>query len=115
MSADRQDALNTSQPSRVSVPIRFLGEDETPIQYANAFSLQNPGSGPEFVLTASQIVPPILLGTPEEQRQQIIERGYVSGRVVARLLLTPEHLRELVQLATATLDQFERQQRGDDA
>lgn len=61
-SADAQDELSTSHTPRVTVPIRFLGEEEAPIVYVNAFSLQNPGTGTEFVLTASQNRPSDPLG-----------------------------------------------------
>jgi hypothetical protein len=100
------DAANDRQ--HVSVPIKFLGEDEALVAYANLFSIQNPGRGTEFILTAAQIVPPILLGTPEEQREQMEERGYVAARVLARLALTPDQLRSLGRLINETVEKLDR-------
>jgi hypothetical protein len=92
----------------VRIPIKFFGEDETVVVYANLFSVQNPGRGDGFVLTAAQIVPPILLGSPDEQREQIEERGYVSARVVSRVALTPDQLRSLGALINATVAQLDQ-------
>lgn len=104
----------TDDQQLLSIPIRFIGEDETLVIYANSFSLQNPPSGQEFVLTSAQLIPPVLLGAPNEQREQMLARGYVSARVVSRMLLNRSSLRELGQLIQTTLEQLDQQEVSSD-
>jgi hypothetical protein len=63
---------------------------------ANQFALQLDGE--QAFLTAGLVTPPILLGSPEEQREQAERLSYVQVRVVARLGMTKNRLVELRQL-----------------
>ncbi|HYM63244.1 MAG TPA: hypothetical protein VES61_01060 [Gaiellaceae bacterium] len=98
----------------VQVPVVWVGVEEAPILYANAFISQfDLKEG--FIITAGQMTPPPLTGTPEEILEKAKELSYVPVRVAARLALTHTQMIELAQSLQANLEQFEegRKMRGD--
>ena len=89
----------------ISIPLAFSGMEETPILYVNHFITQRQREG-AVVLIASQLTPPLLLGTEDDQRRQAEQVDYVPVRTVARLAVTPSSLRELVRVLQAALDHY---------
>ncbi len=81
----------------VQIPIAWIGLDEAPIGYANQVICQMgaPDHPSEFVLTFGQLHPPVLMGGPEANRLQLQSLSYVPVRVVAKLALSEERVREL--------------------
>jgi len=85
-------------------------EDLRP-QFANQFVSQLGGKVggsnlPEGIfLTFGVVAPPIIVGDPEEQLQRL--KGVVKVQPVVKLLLTREHLGELLQLLETTARQFD--------
>lgn len=63
-----------------------------------------------FFLTIGQMVPPALVGTPEERADQLEQVAYVPVRPVVRLALTPIDTRRLASALNANLDQLEQMQ-----
>lgn len=59
-------------------------------------------------------MPPLFLGTPEEQRDQAKEMDHASARAVTRLALTPGHLRDLAALLAQTAARLETMGAEDD-
>ncbi len=85
-----------NKDSLIRVPITYIGLDDMPVLFANNFVVQHEQT--EFILTAGQLVPPVLLGTTEERLEQAKQLGYVGVRVVARLALTRDRVTELIQV-----------------
>lgn len=84
------------------VPVVWVGLDEAPILLANQFVMQ--GDNDEFVLTIGQLAPPVLLGSLDDRRQQAEAIAYVGVKPLARVSLTSERLRELIEVLTTHRD-----------
>jgi hypothetical protein len=101
------------EPQGVAVPIVWLGPEDVPILYANAFVSQfDPQTMDSLILTVGQLTPPAIIGaTPEERLEQAERVAYVPIKPVVRLGLTPAHARQLVAALQANLDQLEEANR----
>jgi len=95
----------------VLVPIVYVGAEDVPILLANQFIIQHEQS--EFILTLGQMTPPILLGTPEERREQAQKLAYIPVKIVARIAFTRDRLVELIQMLEEHLRKFDKQ-RGEE-
>ena len=62
------------------------------------------------LLTAGQLTPPMLVGTPDERREQAEMIQFLPIQTVARLGFTPGRLRELIGVLEATLKNYEAQE-----
>jgi hypothetical protein len=96
----------------IQVPIVWVGVEEVPTQTSNQFLGQFTGPD-EFILTFGHLVPPALLGTPEERLEQARQLSYIPIRVISRVGLTRSRVEELVGVLQETLRNFDRrEQRG---
>lgn len=98
------------KPPQKSVPLAIIGGDETPMLYANHFVIQNQQN--EFILTAGQIAPPMLMGTDEEKAEQLEQVDYVPVKVVARIVVTETRLKELIDVLQTNLKGYQERTRG---
>ena len=103
-------AADDSEP--IGLEIRFVGAEDVPVLFANSFVVQNERD--TFILTAAQLVPPLLLGTPDEQREQAKALDHVPVRVVTRLALTVNQARELASLLATTIKRYEEKAQNND-
>ena len=84
------------------VSITVEGADDLPILYANAFYVNSSGDG-IVVLTAAQAAPPIFVGTPEEQQQQLQRLETISGKPLVRIAMSAVKVAELVAILQEAL------------
>ena len=96
----------TQQPESKQVPIVVTGLEDEPILFANQFYIQHHQT--EFILTFCQIQPPLLVGTPEQVRQQAEHVTSVAARAVARIGLTSQRMTELVRVLQENLQKYEQ-------
>lgn len=83
----------------VSVPLVYVGIDETPIEFMNQFVVQVQGE--EFILTLGSVAPPLIIAnTPEERRRQAEAVRFAPVRVLGRYGMTRQRLGELVEVLT---------------
>lgn len=90
-------------PQEISIPLVWLGAEEVPILFANQFMGQVDDHG-EAIITVGQVTPPAILGTPEQQAEQIQNVAFVPVKPIARIALGTERLRELVAVLQQTLE-----------
>lgn len=88
-----------------AVPTLFIGADDATVQFANHFAIQHHEG--EFVLTVSQLIPPLLLGTDEEKREQLRELSYVPIKVIGRFGFTRGRLQSLIEALQTNLARFD--------
>ena len=91
------------QLDRLAVRIAWVGVEDVPIVFANQIIGQVDDKG-EAIITFGQATPPVLLGTPEEQREQAGNIQFVQVRPVARLNLSRARLEELATVIQKTLE-----------
>lgn len=94
-----------AEPKHRQVPVAFVGADELPLQYANAFvGLVHPG---EIYLNIGSVMPPALHGTPEEREAQIDSIAFLPATPIARLVISPMRLDELIATLQNTKRNYE--------
>lgn len=89
----------------VQVPLSWVGLEDITVLLANQFIIQYTDDG--FLLTVGQVAPPPLLGSPEEQREQVSQLTFVPVRPLARFNLTERRLRELIAVLQENLSNYE--------
>lgn len=104
-------------PRRVEIPVVWVGAEELPVHFANAFlGVVQPN---EIFLTIGSIAPPPIVGeTPEERVQEAGKIQFIQASPIARLALTPARLDELVRTLQETQANYaklvEAQQESDE-
>jgi flagellar motor switch/type III secretory pathway protein FliN len=103
-----------SEAGGLAIPVLFIGVEDVPILFVNQFVISFQQE--EFILSAGQLAPPILIGSEEEKREQAKQLSYVPIKVVARLGMTAARLSELVSLLQNQLRKYdERRGASEDA
>ncbi len=90
------------------IPLVWVGLDDFPVFFTNQFLIQHWEDA--FVITAGQLVPPPVTGTPQEQEEEIEQISYVPLKPVVRLGLTRARVEELIVYLQASLEQHHRKQ-----
>jgi len=95
------------------LPLFFVGAEDTPVVFTNLMVVQNLDK--EFILTFGQYSPPLLLGKPGEVTEQLDNVPYVPVKVVARVGMTPNRMRELIEILQTNYQGFAERSGDDDA
>lgn len=99
--------MQEGAPENVQIPLVWIGIEEVPILLVNQFMGQVGLSG-EVLLSFGQAAPPPVLGTPEQQAEQVAQTAYVPVRSVARLGLTRDHLVQIIDALQQTLVNYDQ-------
>ena len=84
--------------------VDWSAAQDEPAQPANVFVAQ---ATPEFhVLNIGFVAPPVVLDDVDKQRARNMKR--IPARLVARVVLTPEHMRQLVQVLSDNIASREK-------
>lgn len=99
-----------AEPEGIQVPVVWLGVEEVPILFANAFVSQiDAQTLDSLVLTVGQMTQPAISGATEQERRQQVENvAYVPIKPVVRLGLTEARAKELIATLGANLDHLEQ-------
>lgn len=92
------------------IPLEFEVPDSLVSRYATNFIAQHTPN--EFVLSFYEVCPPLLLGDVDENRHRLEELGHITASCVARLIVSPSGMRDLVEVLTTSLQRFEQNSRG---
>lgn len=93
----------------VQLRLFVTGADDVPIVFSNMAIVQHERQ--EFILTFAQYSPPLVLGDAAEQREQLEAMPYLPVNVVARIGMTPDRLREFIQILQENYDAFQEKHR----
>lgn len=77
-----------TQETGHEMSINWFVSDQIKTQYANNVVIQH--SKNEFVFSFFEILPPMLLGSPQEVQSQLQQMRTAHAECVARIVLTPE-------------------------
>ncbi len=91
-----------------TIPTTWIGAEDLPVLFVNTFVGQVQPQEGAFYLSVGQTVPPALIGTPQEQAEQLEQIAYVPIKPVARLALTRSRMEELVALLQLNLEQYDQ-------
>lgn len=88
----------TEEPAEsFALPVVWVDNEEKPVVFSNQFLLQAV-TPEEFVLSIGQVSPPAVIGTPEDQRNQLERIPFAPVRTIVRVSLTRQRLDELAEL-----------------
>jgi len=93
------------EPESMRVPVSFEVPDDIVSRYATNFVAQHTEN--EFILTFYEVHPPILLGSPDENKAQLEALGPIPATCVARIILSPHGMRQLVDVLQRNLADFD--------
>lgn len=100
MSKDKKEPLE-----EFVVRTSWVGLDEGPASTANQFVSQFDEE--MFYLSFGLLTPPLLLGTPEERREQLLQLDYLPVQTLARISVTPAGMRRLIEILQENLAKYE--------
>ena len=84
----------------ISIQVSFEGGEEIPIVFANNMFVRHSEDG--FLVSFAQSHGPYIVNqTPED-----LQREGVTSKVIARLLIPPNRMREFVEIFNNMLEQF---------
>ena len=111
---DQQEERNDKQlPHLVAVPRVLNINWKVPefIQTLHATNAVVQQRGTEFHLQFFEVLPPIVVGTPQEQAQAYQKMKLVDGTCVARIVLSLENMQGLIQVINESMNNFQEQMR----
>jgi hypothetical protein len=94
-------------PDQVSLPLAWIGVEDVPVLASNQMLIQFSAKD-EFLLTFGHVGPPIVLGTQEQQREQLKTLTYAPVKPVARLGLTRQRVEEVIKVLTESLESHDK-------
>ena len=86
------------------VPVEWHYPEELLSRYATNMIVQH--SDHEFVIQFFEVLPPLVLGTPEEQKVQLGGIKSVRAECVARVIVAPERMPEFVRVLQDNLEKY---------
>jgi len=98
-----------NQPSQVAVPIKWHVPDNLPSIYANNVVVQQ--GAYEFIISFFEAKLPLTVGTPEEIRAKLTQVESVPAECVARILVAPELVQQIIHALQTTLDTYHATQK----
>ncbi|HET9152874.1 MAG TPA: hypothetical protein VFN85_02010 [Solirubrobacterales bacterium] len=81
-------------PEEIELDQAWIGADELPVQFANAF-VAIAGPNAYFVNLGSQLPPEI---STEDDFERLKTRGYIPVKPIARIALSPQGLDDLIRV-----------------
>lgn len=95
---------------QVELPYFFIGTEDVPIHLSNMQVIQHVRQ--EFIITFGQFTPPLVLGTPEEQLEQVKSKPYLPVKTVARLAMSPDRVLDLIKALQGNYDKWKATEGG---
>lgn len=92
-------------PEHIQLPLVWVAAEEEPIQLANQFLVQFDKD--TLFLSVGQTAPPAILGTPEEQFEQLKALSFVAVKTIGRFSLTRRNVAELIDVLTKVATAFD--------
>jgi hypothetical protein len=98
--------IEQGQPENhnMSLPIDWHVSENIQSRYASNVFVQ--AGEHELILSFFETIPPMLLGSPEENRAKLLQQGAVRAECVARIIVAPDLVPKLIQALQTTLDGY---------
>ncbi len=95
---------------QIALPFFFIGSEDVPIVLSNLQVIQHVQQ--EFIITFGQFSPPVVLGTPEKQLEQMKSKPYLPVKTVARVAMSPQRVGDLIKALQENLNTWKSSQGG---
>lgn len=96
-------------PQEKLVRVEWHVPDTIVSQYANNVFVQQ--GQYEFVISFFETQLPMILGTPEENRTQLMQLESVRAECVARIVVAPDLVKQIIQALQTSLDTYQTTKR----
>ncbi len=109
MSEAEQDEQSSSV---INIPIEWTVPDNIQSQYASAVFVQ---PGPyEITISFFEARPPILTGTPEENKAKLEQLGPIQGKCVGRIIVDPDLVPKFIEALQGGLEGYRAYKRSEE-
>jgi hypothetical protein len=95
-----------AKKNRKAVPIEWCFPNNFISRYATNLAIQH--SEHEFILSFFEAKPPLLIGTPEELKKQVLNIKSIKAECVARIIISAERMPTFVKVLQDNLAQFQK-------
>jgi len=102
--AETKERLMTENANPKALPLKWVVPEDLVSRYANNFTIQH--TEYEFVISFFETFPPLVLGSPDERQAQLEQLESVPAKCVARIVVSPERVQDLVQILAANLETY---------
>ena len=96
--------MTDREPEAVALRLEWHVPEDMACQYATNLVVQQ--SEHEFIISFFNAPPPILIGSPEEIRDQLQQLGSVRADCVARIIVASSRMPEFVQVLQDGLKKY---------
>lgn len=96
------------EPRRI--PFLVTGAEEVPIIFSNFMLVQHENN--EFILTFGQYSPPLTVGTPADQIEQMKKVSHIPVKTVSRIGMTPDRMVAVIEALQANYEKWKAKQEG---
>jgi hypothetical protein len=104
MSEVEREGRGEQPSSNVTIPVEWPIPDNIQSQYASAVFVQ-PGQY-EITLSFFEVRPPVLTGTPEENRATLEKLGPIQAKCVGRIIVDPDLIPKLIDALQIGLEGY---------
>lgn len=112
MSEIEQEKQEEQSSSIINIPIEWPVPDDLQSQYASAVFVQ---AGPyEVAISFFEARPPILTGTPEENKVKLEQLGPIKAKCVGRIILDPDLVPKFIEALQAGLEGYHVYKRSEE-
>ncbi len=94
----------TEEPADRAFRLEWCIPKDLISRYATNFIVQHTQN--EFILSFFEVLPPLLLGSPEEVEAQADQIETIDAHCVARVILTPDRLEQLLRVLQINLQAY---------
>lgn len=94
------------------VKLDFNFPDDLKSYFSDNFTVQHQKD--HFILSFFEVLHPIIVGTEEDQISQINDMKKVDAKCVARILITPGKLKDIIKALNENYSKFEGKQKKKD-
>lgn len=101
------DELEQQQSEIVTLPVEWHFAEGLQSRYANNALVQT--GQHEFVISFFEIQPPLLVGSPEENKAKLQQMGAIQAECVSKVILSPEVIPGLISALQAELEKYQSQ------
>jgi len=94
----------TEERLKVQVPIEWHISEDIDSKYATNLVIQH--SEHEFIINFFEMHPPLILGAPDQVREQWQKIESVQAKCVARIIVSPDRMQEFIDVMQAGLNKY---------
>lgn len=94
----------TEKRPKVQVPIEWHISEDIDSKYATNLVIQH--SEHEFIIDFFEMRNPLILGDPDQVREQQEKLESIRAECVARIIVSPERMQEFIDVIQANLNRY---------